>query len=109
MIWLPLLGQTAADTEFFEKRIRPVFAAKCSQCHNSKTKMGAVDLTSGEAFQQAVNEASLISASNPEDSRLLRLLGWEDKVKMPPTGKLPAEDLKAITEWVKAGAVWPGV
>ncbi len=109
LIWLPLLGQTAADTEFFEKRIRPVFAAKCSQCHNSKTKMGAVDLTSGEAFQQAVNEASLISASNPEDSRLLRLLGWEDKVKMPPTGKLPAEDLKTITEWVKAGALWPGV
>ena len=39
---------------------------------------------------------------------MLRLLGWEDKVKMPPTGKLPAEDVQAITEWVKNGAIWPG-
>lgn len=108
-ICLPIVAQTPEQTEFFEKRVRPVLAAKCSQCHNAKTTMGAVDLTSGEAFHKAAEEAALISLENPEDSRLLRLLGWEDKVKMPPTGKLPPEELAAITQWVKSGAEWPGV
>src|SRR5687767_8052052 len=104
-----LSAQTPAQTEFFEKRVRPVFASKCSGCHNAKTRMGGLDLSSGEAFQSAAEAGSLLSPDKPEQSRLLRVLGWEDQLKMPPAGKLPAEELQAVAEWVKAGAVWPGV
>jgi hypothetical protein len=108
LLSFPLLAQSGSSPEFFEKHVRPVFASKCSACHNAKTKMGGLDLSSGDAFNQAVEAGSLISAEKPEDSRLLRVLGWDDKLKMPPNGKLPAEDLQAITEWVKSGAIWPG-
>ena len=101
-------AQTPQQTEFFEKHVRPVFASKCAGCHNAKAKMGGLDLTSGEAFHKADATASLISKENPKESRLLRILGWEDTLKMPPTGKLDAEDLHAISEWVKAGGTWPG-
>ena len=40
--------------------------------------MGGLDLTSGEAFHKADATASLISKENPKESRLLRILGWED-------------------------------
>lgn len=108
LVCLPLFAETPESTEFFEKRVRPVFAAKCHSCHNAKSKMGALDLTSAEAFQKAAAEASLISREKPAESRILRLLSWEENVKMPPTGKLGQEDLQALTDWVKAGAVWPG-
>ena len=100
-------AQTPQETEFFEKHVRPVFASKCAGCHNAKAKMGGLDLTSGEAFHKADATASLISKENPKESRLLRILGWEDTLKMPPTGKLDAEDLHAISEWVKAGVRGP--
>ena len=51
--------------------------------------MGGLDLSSGDAFHKSAEAGALISAEKPEESRLLRLLGWEDNVKMPPTGKLP--------------------
>jgi hypothetical protein len=54
--------------------------------------MGGLDLSSGDAFNKAAEAGSLISAEKPEESRFLRVLGWEDKLKMPPSGKLPAED-----------------
>ena len=26
---------------------------------------------------------------------------------MPPTGKLPADEIELLTKWVESGAVWP--
>ena len=103
-----LYAQNTDPAEHFEKRVRPVFASKCMPCHSAKAKMGGLDLTSGEGWMRAAEAGSLISAEKPEDSRLLKVLGWEDKLKMPPSGKLPAEDIQAIATWVKSGAVWPG-
>src|SRR5208282_4338877 len=34
---------------------------------------------------------------------------YESQVKMPPQGKLPAETIAAIREWVAAGAPTPAV
>ena len=31
--------------EFFEKRVRPLFAAKCYGCHGDKVKMGGLSLS----------------------------------------------------------------
>ena len=43
------------DTEFFEKRIRPLFAQKCQGCHGDKVKMGGLSLSSTSAIADALN------------------------------------------------------
>jgi mono/diheme cytochrome c family protein len=37
--------------DFFEKRIRPVFARNCNACHGT-TRMGGLDMTSRESLLQ---------------------------------------------------------
>src|SRR5207247_3126555 len=42
-----------------------------------------------------------------EKSRILQVVSYQDKIKMPPTGKLKDEEIEALKEWVKMGAPWP--
>ena len=47
--------------------------------------------------------------AEPEKSVIVKALSYEGQVKMPPQGKLPAETIAAIREWVAAGAPIPAV
>lgn len=97
-------GQTEDPGEFFEKSVRPIFATSCGVCHNGKLKSGGLDLTTSTGLAAA----DLISKEDPEQSRLLRVLRYEEKIKMPPSGKLPEGMIADVERWVKAGAPLPG-
>src|SRR5437588_8940151 len=43
-------GPTAEQTEFFEKRVRPVLAERCYMCHGSRMQFGGVRLDSAGAI-----------------------------------------------------------
>ena len=96
----PLFAQTP-DIEFFEKKIRPIFAANCVVCHGAKAPMGGLNLSSAASIGAAV------IAGDPEHSRLYEALTYAGKVKMPPSGKLPEAEIATIREWITAGAVLP--
>ncbi len=86
---------TAADTaEHFEKRVRPLFAAKCHQCHGATMQMGGVNLATGAGV---------------EGARLLEALHYGGKYKMPPAGKLEAGEIADVRAWVDGGAKWPNI
>lgn len=104
-----LLGQNQAASDFFEKSVRPVLVANCQGCHNPKLKRAGLDLTTGEGFYQGADSGLLIDSAHLEKSRILEAVSYLERVKMPPTGKLKDQEIAAISEWVKAGAVWPGV
>jgi mono/diheme cytochrome c family protein len=104
----PFLVQTGAQEEFFEKKVRPIFAANCQRCHNAKSKVAGLDLTTAEAFQHGGDSGPVISKEKPEESRLLKVIGYDGEIKMPPSGKLKDHEIAALTEWVKMGAPWPG-
>lgn len=113
--WLPSvrgvsanLTQDPAQQEFFEKRIRPVFAAKCQQCHNPKAQVAELDLTTAEGFAKGGESGALVNKDKPEESRLLKVVSYDETTKMPPSGKLKAEELADLAAWVKMGAPWPG-
>src|SRR5499427_274220 len=103
----PVLVQAAAQEEFFEKKIRPIFAANCQRCHNAKSKVAGLDLMSAEAFQRGGSSGPVINREKPEESRLLKVIGYDGELKMPPSGKLKDHEIAALTEWVKVGAPWP--
>ncbi|HKX29083.1 MAG TPA: PSD1 and planctomycete cytochrome C domain-containing protein [Blastocatellia bacterium] len=86
--------------------MRPIFARHCAGCHNRKAQMAGLDLTTAEGFQRGGESGPLVNREVPEESRLLKVIGYDDKLKMPPTGKLTADELTVLATWVKAGAHW---
>src|SRR5499426_3093846 len=104
----PALVQAAAQEEFFEKKVRPIFAANCQRCHNAKSKVAGLDLTAAEAFQRGDDSGPVINKEKPEESRLLKVIGYDGETKMPPAGKLKDQEIATLTEWIKMGATWPG-
>jgi len=84
----------AASADEFETRIRPILASRCHGCHNETLKTGDLDLTGPAGAQRAA-------------TRMEEVLSWTGRVKMPPTGKLPAGEARVLLEWARAGAVWP--
>ena len=105
---LPAAAAAARGLEYLEKHVRPLLAAQCQACHNAQLQSGGIDLSSAQGFQAARDQAALISARDPESSRLLAIVGYESRVKMPPGVKLPSQDLEVLRGWVRRGAPWPG-
>ncbi len=104
---LPALAEQEG-TDYFEEHVRPVLAAKCQVCHNTQLKSGNIDLSGVEGFVKARDEAALISPEEPESSRLLAIIRYEGRIKMPPSGKLPPAEIAILANWVSQGAPWPG-
>ncbi len=101
-------GQTPEQLEYFEKNVRPVLVASCQPCHNSKTKSSGLDLSSAAGFTAGGAGGAVIARDQLESSHLLQVIGYEESLKMPPTGKLKPEAIESLTNWVKMGAPWPG-
>ncbi|MEO8128151.1 MAG: PSD1 and planctomycete cytochrome C domain-containing protein, partial [Bryobacteraceae bacterium] len=103
---LPLLAQPGP--EFFETKIRPVLAANCYACHGAKMRLSGLDLSTAASFAKGGERGALVDRANPENSLLLKAISYLGDFKMPPSGKLKADQIENITAWVKSGAAWPG-
>lgn len=103
-VWAAESGPASA--EFFETRIRPVLARNCFACH-AASKMGGLDLTTRAGLEKGgVHGPALLMAGGA--SLLVRAVSYQDdKLKMPPSGKLGTAEIEDLTAWVRAGAVWP--
>ncbi len=94
--------------ELFEKKIRPLLVEKCQKCHGSERQKGGLRLDSRDAAFKGGETGPVIVAGHPEKSELVRAINYEaDGFQMPPTGKLDADSIAALTDWVKRGAPWP--
>jgi hypothetical protein len=102
-------AQSASETEFFEKSVRPLLAENCQACHNAQMATSGLDLSSGEGFMKGGASGPLVSRDSPADSLLLNVIGYSGSLKMPPSGKLGEEQRAILSEWVGKGAPWPGV
>jgi hypothetical protein len=102
-----LHAQTPAQLELFEKNARPLFTEKCQPCHSAKLRSGGFDLSSPEGVKEAASIGIFGKAAEPENSPILKALSYENRIKMPPQGKLPAETIAAVRDWVAAGAPTP--
>src|SRR5688572_8549403 len=100
---------TPEQIEFFEKRIRPVLARACYQCHSTAvaSPMGDLRVDSRDALFQGGKLGPAIRPDDPERSLLLQAVSHKEKLKMPPSGKLPDNEIADLTAWVKMGAPYP--
>jgi len=103
---MPLSFAQSNSIEFFETKIRPLFAEKCYTCHTD-AHMGGLQLDSREHLLRGGKSGAVLVAGDPAASLLVKALRYDGKLKMPPTGKLAASEIADVEAWVKAGAVWP--
>src|SRR5687768_5127733 len=89
----PATPDEAAGGAFFEKEVRPLLAAHCLKCHGADDKIkGGLRLTSREDLLRGGDLGSVIDLANRPASLLLRAIHYQDdKLQMPPKGKLPPE------------------
>src|SRR5438105_15930034 len=93
----------ADQREFFETKIRPLLAEKCFACHTS-SRMGGLEMKSREALLKGGKNGPAIVPNKPHESLLLKAVSYsDDRLKMPPQGKLSPEEIEALTVWVKTG------
>jgi hypothetical protein len=95
---------------FFESKVRPVLVTHCYSCHAAaphKIKGGlALDTRAGWAT--GGDSGPAIVPGQPDASLLIKAIRYTDEsMRMPPKGKLPAETIAVLEEWVRQGAVDP--
>src|SRR5262245_16664495 len=95
--------------DFFEKRVRPVLAANCYNCHSANTNAKrAPPVADRNGLLQGGNGGPAVVPGHPEKSRLIRAVSHTDaKLKMPPEKRLTDEQIADLTRWIADGAAWP--
>ena len=96
-----------AAADFFEAKIRPLLLDRCVECHGAKKQESGLRLDGREHILKGNDEGPVILLKKPERSRLLLAVRGEGDIKMPPNGKLTADEVAALTEWIKLGLPWP--
>ncbi len=98
---------TAELADFFEKRVRPVLAANCYQCHGPKKQESGLRLDSRAAILKGGDNGPAAKPGQPDGSELVLAIRRTGDLKMPPSRKLKPADVDALTKWVRTGLYWP--
>jgi len=108
----PTADAAGSDTDFFEKKIRPVLVEHCYACHSAdaaaKNKLkGGLSLDTRDAVRAGGDSGPALVAGDPAKSLVVESLRYTGDLRMPPKGKLPATVVADFERWVKAGAPDP--
>ena len=94
--------------DFFERRIRPLLAQQCYECHGPEKQENelrldrAADLFAGGASGRA------IVPGKPDGSLLITAVRQtSDDLQMPPDGKLTDSQIADLVRWIELGAPHP--
>src|SRR4051812_5203978 len=109
---LPLWAEMPAlgNDEFFEKKVRPILAQHCYQCHSTAARKlkGDLLLDSRAALLKGGESGAVILPGSPAKSRLIEAIQYKNiDLRMPPRGKLSNAAIADLAEWVNRGAPWP--
>jgi len=101
---------SAADLDFFEKKVRPLLIERCYECHSTesgKTK-GGLAVDSKAALLQGGDNGPALIAGNADKSLIIEAIRYKNRdMQMPPKSALPAAAIKILEEWVQRGAPDP--
>jgi cytochrome c553 len=98
-----------AGNAFFEKRIRPILVQHCYACHSAQAKIpqAGLMLDSREGVRKGGDRGPAIVPGKPEESLLVKAVRYNGKPRMPEKGKLPANVIADLEQWVRMGAPDP--
>jgi hypothetical protein len=102
---------TPAQTDFFEKKVRPVLVKDCYKCHSAEGGRikGGLRLDTRDGLLKGGESGPAIVPGNLDRSLLIRAIRYRDSnLQMPPDDKkLPAAQIADLEAWVRMGAPDP--
>ena len=98
----------AARAEFFEKKIRPILVERCYECHAGSETNGGLRLDDRERVRRGGDTGPAIVEGQPDASLMIKAVRYATPdFQMPPSGRLPDEEIAALEQWVASGALDP--
>jgi hypothetical protein len=103
----PVFGDEGVD--FFEKKVRPLLAERCLECHSPEKKVkGGLRLDTREGWAHGGDGGPAIVPGDLDKSLLITAIRYKDRdLQMPEKRKLPDEEIAILEQWVKMGAPDP--
>ncbi len=104
---LPLCAEDGLD--FFEKKVRPLLAERCLECHSPEKKVkGGLRLDTKDGWAHGGDTGPAVVPGNVEKSLLIEAVRYGNQdLQMPPKKKLAPEEIATLEQWVKLGAPDP--
>ncbi len=100
---------SASDPVDFEKQIRPLFKARCYECHGPKKQESGLRLDKKQEALAGGDSGPAIVPGDPDSGLLLKLVQSDDGEQvMPPKGdRLSRDEIEFLKKWIEEGAEWP--
>src|SRR5262245_24303804 len=92
---------------FFENQVRPLLVKACQECHGPTKQKSSLRVDSRAALLRGGDEGPAIVPGQPAKSLLIKAVGHQGDLHMPPKGKLSDGQIAVLTRWVQMGAPWP--
>ncbi len=95
-------------SSFSRRKSGRSWSKNASAATAAQLQKGGLRLDSRESLLKGGESGPVVNPGHPEKSELVRAINYEaDGFQMPPTGKLDADSIGALTEWIREGAAWP--
>jgi hypothetical protein len=96
----------AADTPVPFSEVRAVFESSCWKCHGAAIQLSKLDLRTRESALKGGQRGAAIVPGKADASRLYRVVAGLEKPAMPMDGKLTADQISIVKQWIDQGALW---
>jgi len=104
-----IADDSSAESEFFEKEIRPLLSEHCWECHGEEKQEAGLQLTSRELVLRGGESGAAVVPMKPEESLLIKAIEYLNEPRMPPKQQLAEAEISLLKRWVAQGAPWPTV
>lgn len=104
----PQRTSASDESDFFERKIRPVLVEHCYECHAGESDLiqGGLRLDEPDAMVRGGDSGPLLTPGEPDKSLLLAAIRY-DGLEMPPEGRLDEKVIRDFETWIRLGAVDP--
>lgn len=99
---------SADELKFYTTQIEPLFTEHCHKCHAGGKAKGGLRLTSRDSLLRGGDSGAAVDLQDVDASLLLQAVNY-DGYEMPPSGKLPAEQIALLRDWVERGLPMPDI
>ena len=98
----------SAGVDFFERKVRPLFAENCFSCHGEEKQKAKLRLDSPAAIRAGSESGAILVPGKPDKSKIILAISYKDEnLQMPPKKRLSDRQVAELAEWVRIGAPMP--